>query len=79
MRFFFKSRQFKIALAVVAVIVALSVLFNVTGGTFSPHTSIFGAVAAPFQAAANGISNAAKGFKEKVENNEAVVLEKRTA
>ncbi len=75
MRFFFKSRQFKIALAVVAVIVALSVLFNVTGGTFSPHTSIFGAVAAPFQAAANGISNAAKGFKEKVENNEAVVLE----
>ncbi len=75
MRYFFKSRQFKIALATVAVIVALTLLATLTGGLIAPHSGIFGTIAAPFQKVANGISDTFGNWGAKMQNNETVILE----
>ena len=75
MRFFFKSRKFKIAVGVVAVIIVLSLLVSLTDGLIAPHTSVFGAIAAPFQKISADISDSMRAFGRKIGNNEEIIME----
>ncbi len=75
MRFFFRSRKFKIATAVVAVIMVLSLVAYLAGGLIAPQSSISGAIAAPFQSLAADITGGIKDFFQKFKNNETIILE----
>lgn len=56
MRFFFRSRQFKIIAVIFVLIIALAAVVAFAGGRIAPHADIAGTVAAPFQRLASGIS-----------------------
>lgn len=75
MRFFFRSRQFKIIVAVFAVLVAVSVAFGVIGGRLAPHADIAGTIAAPFEKLATGISNAVSDFSKSYGDGNRLLLE----
>ena len=62
MRFFFLSRQFKIIVAVVAVLIAISVFSIIVGSRISPQSDIVGSLTAPFKAAVTHISNSVSDF-----------------
>ena len=62
MRFFFRSRKFKIILAVFAALVAVSVACAVIGGTMAPQANIIGTITAPFRSLATSISGAVSDF-----------------
>ncbi len=62
MRFFFRSRQFKIILTVAAGILALCIITGVVGGAIAPHSSVLGTVTAPFVSLAQEISDGVKGI-----------------
>lgn len=49
MRFFFRSRQFKIILAVFLSLVILSITCVIIGSRISPQADLFGSVLAPFR------------------------------
>ena len=68
MRFFFRSKQFKITLLVVAIVIALSATAAIIGGSMSPQTSLFGAIAAPFQKLGNSIASAINEFSQNFES-----------
>lgn len=75
MRFFFKSRKFKIIAGVTAIVVALAILARIAGGVIAPQAGVFGAVAAPFQRMFTDISNYFKDLSHKFSDNEALILE----
>ena len=58
MKFFLRSRQFKIFLTVVAVILALSIIAGIIGSSMSPQANIVGAVTAPFVKLGTSVKNA---------------------
>ncbi len=62
MRFFFKSRQFKIILTTVLVILAVSVACVLLGGRISPQADLAGTVLAPFRTAFTRISQGVSDF-----------------
>lgn len=68
MRFFFKSRQFKIILTTVLLIIAVSVTCILLGGRISPQADFMGTVLAPFRTAftkiSQGISDIAANFTD---------------
>lgn len=75
MRFFFRSRKFKIALATVILLVVFSITANLAGGIIAPQSSFFGAVSAPFQKLGSNIAGGVEDFFKKMENNETIILE----
>lgn len=75
MRFFFKSRQFKIIITVVAVILALTVVFAVTGSRMAPQTDILGSIAQPFRSAAVSIREAVNYFATVYSGSNALMIE----
>lgn len=62
MRFFFRSKQFKILLTTLLVLIALSVACVILGGKISPHADLVGTVLAPFRSAATKVSHAVGDF-----------------
>ncbi len=62
MRFFFRSRQFKIILAVTAALIAVSAACIIAGGRMSPQSDILGTITAPFRSLATKISNGVSEF-----------------
>ena len=62
MRFFFRSRQFKLILSITVCFILLSVLCFFIGGRLSPQADILGTVAAPFRAAFTFVSNSVTDF-----------------
>ncbi len=75
MRFFFRSRKFKIALATVILLVVFSLIANLAGGVIAPQASFFGAISAPFQKLGSSISGSISDFFSKTQSNEAIILE----
>ncbi len=69
MRFFFRSRQFKIILSVFLCLVAISVIFTVIGGKISPQADILGTITAPFRAAATFISESFTDISDALSGN----------
>ncbi len=74
MRFFFSSRQFKVILSVVLVLIAVSVACIIIGGRISPQADILGTVTAPFRAAATKLSQAVSDFANALEDNNEAML-----
>lgn len=74
MRFFFRSRKFKIILAVIAVLAAVSVACAVIGGTMAPQANILGTITAPFRSLAASISGAVSDFIETYTKGEELSL-----
>ncbi len=75
MRFFFRSRKFKIILAVLAVLIAVSVVFAAIGGKMSPQADIAGTISAPFRALATRISDGISNFVGTYTEGESLSLE----
>ena len=75
MRFFFRSRQFKIILACVCALVVLAVVFTVIGGKISPQANLVGTITAPFRAAATKVSQAVNDFVSAYNGGNKIMLE----
>lgn len=57
MRFFFRSKQFKIISSAVVLLIILSIICSAIGGVIAPQANIIGTVTAPFRSVATAISN----------------------
>lgn len=81
MRFFFRSPQFKKAITIAVIVIALAITAGLIGGYMSPQAGIIGSIAAPFQKLSNividSFNSVAKNFesatvlnseKEKLQN-----------
>ncbi|MBO7218163.1 MAG: rod shape-determining protein MreC [Clostridia bacterium] len=77
MRFFFRSRQFKIFLAVTAGIIALSILLTVLGSYISPQASIGEAIVMPFKSLAATIKNSADDFSKRLSKSDEILQENK--
>lgn len=75
MRYFFKSRRFKIAAAILSVLIIISVIARAVGGIITPQQSILGSVIAPFQTAFTSVSNYFKDLDRKINGNEQLAHE----
>ncbi len=75
MRFFLRSRQFKIIVAIFSVVVLLAVTFGIIGKRMAPQTDIAGTIAAPFRNAFNGIANVVVDFFDNYNSGTKLSLE----
>ena len=75
MRFFFRSRQFKVILSILIVLIAVSVIFSLIGSQISPQANIIGMITAPFRSAANGIWDGVEDFISAYKDGNKLVLE----
>ena len=75
MRYFFRSRRFKIAAAVLCVLIVFSVIIQFAGGAITPQQSIIGSLIAPIQTAFTSVSNFFEDLGEKINGNEELALE----
>lgn len=74
MRFFFKSRQFKIILSITVCLLIIGILSAVFGSRLSPQSDLAGTVAAPFRTAFTKISQGVEDFFSTFnEGNEALI------
>lgn len=62
MRFFFRTRQFKIILAVFLVVTIASLTFAIAAHRMSPLSDAAGVITAPFKNAFTAVSNSVKDF-----------------
>ena len=72
MRFFFRSKKFKILAAVLAAVTALAVILFVVGETAMPGGSIIDTVAAPFRAAVNWVTDGVKNIGKSLSDRSAL-------
>ena len=75
MRFFFRSKKFRIILSVVAIVAAVSIIVGVIGSVAAPGSSIIGAVVAPFQKGASAVANFFGDFSKKLNDGEKLMQE----
>ena len=75
MRFFFRSRQLKIILAVFASIVILSAVFAFIGFKIAPQANIAGTLAAPFQSLVATVKNSVSDFISVYNNGNELLIE----
>ncbi len=75
MRFFFRSRQFKLILSVLLILIALSITSLIIGGRISPQADLMGTITAPFKAAVTKISNGISDFVTTYRDGEKISLE----
>lgn len=75
MRFFFRSKQFKIILAILICLISISVIFTVIGGRISPQSNIAGAITAPLRSVATAISNSFSDFVSSLNDGNKIMLE----
>lgn len=75
MRFFFRSKQFKIILSILLVLITVSVTFSVIGSQISPQSNIVGTIIAPFRSAINGIWNGIEDFITAYSDGNKLMLE----
>lgn len=74
MRFFFRSRQFKLILSITLCLIAISVICFFVGGRLSPQSDVLGTVAAPFRAAFTFVANSVTDFAAALsDGNEALI------
>lgn len=75
MRFFLRSRQFKIIVAIFSAVVLITASFAFFAKRMSPQTDIVGAVSAPFRHLLTDISNIIGDFSENYNNGSKLSLE----
>lgn len=75
MRFFFRSKQFKVILAVFLSFVLLTVTFQIIGQKMAPTANIAGAIAAPFQSMTKSVIDFFKNLDTIYNDGEEILLE----
>lgn len=75
MRFFLRSRQFKIIVAIFCAVVLLTVSFVLVGKRMSPQTDIASTISAPFRNLFTGISNIVTDFVDNYNSGSKLSLE----
>ena len=75
MRFFFRSKQFKVILTILIALIAVSVIFSVIGNQISPQSNIVGTIIAPFRSAINGIGNSITDFVKAYQDGNKIMFE----
>lgn len=75
MRFFFRSKQFKVILSILISLIAVSVIFSIIGSQMSPQSNIIGSITAPFRSAINGIWNGIEDFISAYTDGNEIMLE----
>ncbi|MBO7519568.1 MAG: rod shape-determining protein MreC [Clostridia bacterium] len=75
MRFFFKSRQFKILAAIIAAVLFLTAVFGFWGTRMAPQTDILGSIAQPFRSAAVKIREAIGDFTSAYSGSNELMIE----
>ncbi len=75
MRYFFKSRRFKIAAAILSVLILISVIARIAGGVLSPQQSILGSIISPFQSAFTTVANFFKDLDRDINGSEELAKE----
>lgn len=75
MRFFLRSRQFKIILSVFCAVVLLTLSFTLIGKRMSPQTDIGSLITAPFRTAFSAASNAITDFFKNYDDGNKLSLE----
>ena len=74
MRFFFRSRNFKIMVAVVSVILVVSIVLTAIGGISSPISNLVGAISTPIQSFFTDIGNSISDYYKKLTEAETTML-----
>lgn len=75
MRFFFRSKKFKIMVAVTAVVLVLALVSWIIGSSFSPQNGVIGSVTASVSELATRCSNWVSDFFARFASNDALMLE----
>ena len=75
MRFFFRSRQFKIIAAIVAAVIVITGTFGIIGRYMSPQASLVGAIVAPFQKVATSVGNFFENADKRWNNGDKLAAE----
>lgn len=75
MRFFFRSRQFKIILGITSCVLVLALVAGIVGSAFSPQNGVVGAVTSSVQGFFQSCSNWVSDFATKFQNNSDLMLE----
>ncbi len=74
MRFFFRSRQFKVTAAVAVILIVIAAVTAAIGGRMSPQANIIGTFTAPFRMAATKISNGISDFVKTYTDGEKLAI-----
>jgi len=75
MRFFFRSKKFKVILAVSLTFVILAVTFALIGGRIAPQADFAGMIMAPFRSGFTKISNAVDNAVTAIKDGDAALIE----
>ncbi len=75
MRFFLRTKKFRVCLSVIAVVIALCITVRVIGGILSPGAGLWGTIIAPFQQAATYISQSIDNLQKKYNDGNELLLE----
>lgn len=75
MRFFFRSKNFKIFAASLSVLIVVVIVISLFSHVSSPISSFFGAIATPVQKAFSSVSDWFNGFTQSMDDNEALMEE----
>lgn len=75
MRFFFRSRKFKILATVMAILLAVSGLMILIGETAAPATNLLETIISPFQIAANWVGEQIHGMKSSASEQKRLAAE----
>lgn len=76
MRFFFRSKQFKIILAIFLGLIVLTVFSSLLGHKMAPQADIAGSIAAPFRSLASDISHFFRNLRNIYVDGNELLLEK---
>ena len=68
MRFFLRSKRFKMICGVVACLIIVSIIVRIIGGTISPQASIIGSITKPIRSFATYISNSINDVNMRLNN-----------
>ncbi len=75
MRFFFRSRQFKIIISVFLSLILISAIFGIIGKSMAPGANILGTVTAPLRSLATSISNLFTDFGKTISGGNELMLQ----
>ncbi len=75
MRFFFRSRQFKIIAGVLAALIVTAAILIAVGGMISPQSGIVGSLLEPFERVGASVGAYVRDFSAAVGDNQAIMRE----
>ena len=75
MRFFFRTKKFKIMLGVTSCLLVLSIIGGIIGNVFSPQNGILGSITSSVSSAFEGVANWFDDLFNKFGTNEDLMLE----